>query len=1215
MQNTKHSLKTSLTALLLCFVMLVGTTFAWFTDEVTSANNIIKAGNLDIGMSWSFDNTNWNDVEGDAATPVLSRDIIWEPGYTAIRYIKVSNLGSLAFKYKMAINPTGTAGDLADVIDVSYDVVTGNSAFVAPTADNKKGSLTEVGSLSDLIDANGIVAGGVLLPANELVANYFSGEIVICVAFHMDEFAGNDYQDSSIGTDFGINLYATQFDYENDSFDNSYDDNATWPDEMNFDTTVSLGSVQTLNNELTSDLTIRYNDSIYAVLPTGVKLADGVDSLSFSGKAVENTNNIIIEDANSSKSYDIHIEGIADDNQQPIKVYLGAILDKNLGDTELKLYHESTPMTKVNSVAEFGNNNQYTYDPATGDVVLYVDNFSVFSSIQTTADVWDGVKVADGFASGSGTEADPYIIETAAQLVYFRNQVDAGNSFKGKFVKLGKDIDLNNKSFDPIGFGYWNESKVVDGTDTNTVFMGTFDGGNHTIYHLHQNCWELDPDKKNYSTYTYSTAGAGLFASIKNATIKNLAVSGAEIVFECVDMGIVVGYAQGTCHFENIVVTDSKIANYNRYTGGVVGEVSYGPYGTDINEGYSHTFKNVTVDSTVTVSGLWGSFGCGMGGVIGGKWGDATVKMENVISAPVMDVYNDVVSAYQWYAFRGCGMLIGHTEEPYSDGRHSGNATASFLTCEGVKVYYGDWVEYHYYEFENQDSDKGKSYPWVRAEAGNYCDAFSNIRYGVPTFNGKKVSDMTAEELAKVTTDYTPIVFNQLYGADRGMYGTDKHEGVTVVNKNTKTIYFMNANEWTDLKLHYYYVNGDDTWTNVPDGISLGEAVNKQGTRIYKVTVPAYANEFYITGAKDGQNTKTINASVAELIDGYVYYMTADQIKHCEYKEGYKTVYFENNKGWSDVYLYYWCHDGKADWGTIEFPGEKMNLVSSEGVYDVYSFVIPAYADGFVFSDGKENVTGTEHYQSVDVKLTADPDGKIFYLGSIDNNQVVDGNKVNYKYSVYSTQYKSGYTTIYFQNNWRWEDVEIYYTIDGTKNWSQGEIKLLGYYNNDEYYSAVLPNYATKFNISGERDVSSERQQTVSLSLSSYPTNSLIKLTSGSGSNVNVSKSTYSTSTKLTGYKTIYLTPGVWTADGAWFNAWIWGSSQSDRYVTFRDLDGDGIYEAIVPSDTTNIKIYRKGSIHSKQSSSCWNHTGDQTISGNMITVKNWDNYSWSTKK
>ena len=875
MQNTKHSIKTSLTALLLCFVMLVGTTFAWFTDEVTSANNIIKAGNLKIGMSWSVDNANWNEVEEDS-DPIFNHTT-WEPGYTEVRYVKVRNDGSLAFKYQMAINPNGPVDKLAEVIDVSYDVVTGNNAFVAPTANDKQGSLTKVGTLDQLIDENGIVAGGVLLPANELVENYYSGEIVVCISLHMDEYAGNEYQDKSIGTNFGINLYATQFDYENDSFDNSYDDDATWPYEMNFDTTVSIGGVQTRDNELVEELTIRFNDSIYAVLPAGVKLADGIDSLSFSGKTVENANNIIVEDADKTQSYDIHIEGIADDNQQPIKVYLGAILDKNISDTSLKLYHESTPMTRVNSVADFASNNQFTYDPATGNVVLYVDNFSVFSSIQTEADEWDGTLDISWY----DVNKTEFTLTTAEQFAGFRDLVDKGNTFAGKTVKLGKDIDLNNKSFDPIGFGYWNESKVVDGTDTNTVFMGTFDGGNHTIYHLRQNCWELDTDKESYSTYTYSTAGAGLFASIKDATIKNLAVSGAEIVFECVDMGVVVGYAQGTCHFENIVVTDSKIANYNRYTGGVVGEVSYGPHGTDTNKGYSHTFKNVTVDSTVTVSGLWGSFGCGMGGVIGGKWGDATVHMENVVSAPVMDVYNDVVSAYQWYAFRGCGMLIGHTEEPYSDGRHSGTAEASFLTCNNVKVYYGDWVEYHYYEFENQDSDTGKSYPWVRAEAGNYCDAFSNIRYGVPTHDGVPVTASNADEY---DTDKVTIVFDQLYGADRGMYGQAAHPGVTVNYKATKTIYFQNNWKWTDVKLVYWCVNGDDRWTTIDaNGISIdGMKHTTDGTYdIYRIELPAYVAGFKFTGFDNTTNNRNETPEVSEesIIDGNIYWMWYDSVE------------------------------------------------------------------------------------------------------------------------------------------------------------------------------------------------------------------------------------------------------------------------------------------------------------------------------------------------
>ena len=631
------------------------------------------------------------------------------------------------------------------------------------------------------------------------------------------------------------------------------------PNEI-FSASTDITSDSLIYGTLANDLVIG-GVEMGALVPADVKVESGASSLALSVKKVEDE---ILYDALSN--LDVHIDGIALDNTVPMVVKLGAILEAGLGATELKLYHTENGvanlMTRVSDVTEFAIHNQYYYNAETGEVTIYIASFSLITAVKSEADTWDGT-VAEGFASGTGTEEDPYIIETAEQLAYFRAQVDGGRTFEAEYVKLAKDIDLANIPFDPIGFGYWKEDKVVDEVDNNTVFMGTFDGGNHTIYNLYENCWELDPDKTNYGTYTYSTAGAGLFASIKNATVKNLAVSGAEIVFECVDMGIVVGYAQGTCHFENIVVTNSKIANYNRYTGGVVGEVSGGPYGIDKTKGYSHTFKNITVDSSVTVSGLWGSFGCGMGGVIGGKWGDATVYMENVVSAPVMDVYNDVVSAYQWYAFRGCGMLIGHTEEPYSDGRTSGNATANFLTCENVNVYYGDWVDYNYYEFENQDNATGQRYPWVRAEEGKYCEAFSNIRYGVPTHTVEgvttAVSELSPEELEKVATDHVVITFDQLYGADRGMYGTNKHEGVNVSYKSPKTFYIENNVGWKNLTLHYTYEIGEETWTTVPEGVELFES-----NGVYRVDLPEGAISFTITADGDFTSEAFIVSELTE---------------------------------------------------------------------------------------------------------------------------------------------------------------------------------------------------------------------------------------------------------------------------------------------------------------------------------------------------------------
>ena len=620
-----------------------------------------------------------------------------------------------------------------------------------------------------------------------------------------------------------------------------------------FSASTNISSDSLIYGTLANDVVIGGTE-VGALVPADVKVEAGASSLALSVKKVDEE---LLGDALSA--LDVHINGVALDNTVPMVVKLGAILETGLGATELKLYHteNGTPvlMTRVNDVTDFGIHNQYVYDAETGEVTIYVASFSLFTMIKSTADEWDGKSTDTSWYNDNDTE---FTLTTVEQFVGFRDLVDAGNTFEGKTVKLGVDIDLKNIAFDPIGFGYYKDEKRVEEndvlvSDTNTVFLGTFDGGNHTIYNLYENCWELDPDKTNYGTYTYSTAGAGLFASVKDATIKNIAINGAEVVFECVDMGVLVGYAQGECHFENIVISNAKIANYNRYTGGLVGEVSYG---VDNNgDGYSHTFKNITIDSTVTVSGLWGSFGCGMGGVIGGKWGTATVLMENVVSAPVMDVYNDVVSAYQWYAFRGCGMLIGHTEEPYSDGRTSGNATATFLTCKNVNVYYGDWVDYTYYQFAEQTDAEGNilwysNYPWVRAEEGKYCEAFSNIRYGIPLINGVKVTELSEEEFKAAVTDSTKITFDQLYGADRGMYGTNEHPGVNVSYKSPKTFYIKNNVGWENLTLHYTYEIGEETWTTIPDGVELFES-----NGVYRVDLPVGAVSFTIT-ADGGYTSK-----------------------------------------------------------------------------------------------------------------------------------------------------------------------------------------------------------------------------------------------------------------------------------------------------------------------------------------------------------------------
>ena len=101
-KTTKRALIMSVLSLVVCISMLIGTTFAWFTDSVTSANNIIKSGNLDVELEYSTDMTNWTPVT--STTNVFKDGALWEPGYTEVVYLRVSNKGSLALKYELGVN-------------------------------------------------------------------------------------------------------------------------------------------------------------------------------------------------------------------------------------------------------------------------------------------------------------------------------------------------------------------------------------------------------------------------------------------------------------------------------------------------------------------------------------------------------------------------------------------------------------------------------------------------------------------------------------------------------------------------------------------------------------------------------------------------------------------------------------------------------------------------------------------------------------------------------------------------------------------------------------------------------------------------------------------------------------------------------------------------------------------------------------------------------
>ena len=215
--STRRSLLVSATALILSIAMLVGTTFAWFTDSVTSSGNIIKSGTLDVEMYWADgteapDSTTWED----ASTGAIFNYDKWEPGRVEVRHIKIANKGTLALKYQIKIVANGEVSDLADVIDVYYvDPAVQVSDRAQLTDANKLGTLTQV-----LANISTTASGN--LKATE--------KHTITLALKMQESAGNEYQGLSIGTDFKVVLMATQDNVEEDAFDENYD-NIEIPDK------------------------------------------------------------------------------------------------------------------------------------------------------------------------------------------------------------------------------------------------------------------------------------------------------------------------------------------------------------------------------------------------------------------------------------------------------------------------------------------------------------------------------------------------------------------------------------------------------------------------------------------------------------------------------------------------------------------------------------------------------------------------------------------------------------------------------------------------------------------------------------------------------------------------------------------------------------------------------------------------------------------------
>ena len=224
-KSTKRALLTSALAILMCVAMLIGTTFAWFTDTASTGVNKIQAGNLKMEVSYK----NTSDGEFtvlNESTNVFKQDTLWEPGHVEYAVLNVKNIGTLALKYKLGINIAGETGStnvlgnefkLSDyikfgVVDEDLSGKTRDEMVAAVTDSKliKEGYSKE--SHLDTTDANETVTLVVWMPTDVgNKANYKVGAAVPEI-------------------NLGINVAATQYTHESDSFGNQYDKDAQYPD-------------------------------------------------------------------------------------------------------------------------------------------------------------------------------------------------------------------------------------------------------------------------------------------------------------------------------------------------------------------------------------------------------------------------------------------------------------------------------------------------------------------------------------------------------------------------------------------------------------------------------------------------------------------------------------------------------------------------------------------------------------------------------------------------------------------------------------------------------------------------------------------------------------------------------------------------------------------------------------------------------------------------
>ena len=549
-KSTKRALLGSIMAMVLCLAMLVGATFAWFTDTASTNVNKIQAGNLDVVLEMQNADGKWVSAEGKTLDFVKAADakgeaILWEPGCTyELPALRIRNNGNLALKYKVIITGINGSAKLNTVIDWTIgDVAMGAEQHLAAGESN-----------------------------------------AFTIKGHMWESAGNEYMNESIDG-IAITVVATQDTVESDSFNNTYDANATYP-------VVAVGDVNTDGDTVLKDK--EENHTIQVTVPAGA-LDEGVQSLKLEVVKSATPAGVKVASTESSQSYEVTMKDQSGNAVSTNGTLMTVEMNVGKNRTALKLYHNGEKMTKDNGALTDAADH-YVYDAATGYVTMKVSHFSPFTAV-FARDYWTD-HAADGYATPVDTANKVVTVASAEELALFAKEVtDDGKNYSGYTLNLANDVDLGEYLWKPIN-GYNRLSGIV------------VNGNGHTIRNMKVRGCTNSSDRSVY--------GAGFIGDINGAvTVKDIAFDGADVYFVNDAKpqfagnvgGVVLGYTYGTTLFENVSVTNSSIWGYGKI--GIL-------LGMGADPGVKVTFKdcvskNNTIHAAYDMGGLAGMIQRGNG--------------------------------------------------------------------------------------------------------------------------------------------------------------------------------------------------------------------------------------------------------------------------------------------------------------------------------------------------------------------------------------------------------------------------------------------------------------------------------------------------------------------------------------------------------------------------------------------------------------------------